>query len=466
MSLSVALLNASPWLIGWMIGHTLGRILDDRKSIHLVAAGTCSFLSFYVWSMVIWLAVNTCKFSLSTTSLCLLLTLTAFCFYQIIRIYMYSEFKLAFDNKISTVLAIAVFINIAFILYVSSSTPIFSWDFLGEWPERGYATISLEMLGRLNEECSNTYTYDHRHPPLIAAIAAWSAVTQHGTGFGGLLWWSLCSFSAAAVVAGTTASITTAPALGLLSAILLLTLPLFENQAITGGYAESLIAGAVVISTSLLVLGLRAKSLAVILLAAVVATMPIATKSSGLLYTLPILMALAVSTVLSHIKRRYAAWALAFAVVFLIAAFTTGFDLHLGRLTLSWSPSEGLLTFAGRSEALTFNTAGQIGINLVHAYFTKTSFSLSFIALAVVSIIGVRSAFANKNTHAAAPPLAFSTVVITLLLLLIATQLTNYGLSNALPDKDTGNSRFTLPLMSLVSLVPCVAWLLLSAKRK
>jgi hypothetical protein len=457
------LLDVSPWLIGWGIGGTLGRFVDERASFHLVMAGACSFLSFYVWSLVIWVAVEACRFDVLTVSIFLFFLVGALLVNELVHLRKYRRLGAGYGVPMIAALAITIVVYFSLSFYVSTLSPISSWDFLGEWPERGYAAYALEMAGRLHGECSGTYIYEHRHPRTIATMSAWSAITQ--SGYGGLLWWPLGALSTVAVVVGASTYTTDAPVFGFFGALLLLTLPLYENQMVLGGYAESLLANAVVISTALLVAALRRNNWAATIMCVAVGAMPIFTKSSGLLYTLPILLALVFSKLPLVIYRKYFPLALGFALVIFSATVIFGFDFSFGEVLVSWSPSTGTITFAGRSEVLNFESAGQIVTNLSRAYFANSSFSLAFCALLITSLVCVGPLLSRQERQIVAPTFAFFLVFIILLTFLLATQLTDYGQAIAGPQSDTGNSRFTLPLMALVSLVPCVAALSLRPKQ-
>ena len=317
--------------------------------------------------------------------------------------------------------------------------PVLGYDVLDHWAVKAH-----QLIMQLQPDGTGRLENMHRHPNTLRGLLAWNAWTAEAAGGNNfiLLPWLLMTLSLQVALVAFSILVSGSTALGLLLAMGAVTVPLMENHVLLAGYAELPITVFLSLSCALIAAGILERRMDYQVLGAMLALALISFKGSGVLYALLPLMGLLL-TYCYEGSRAYKYFFLGllvagcclviFAVVFQVNGNLYGFD--------------GLRFRAfGWRTGLTDVTAAEIARNIIYAYGINSSFSL-------LIIIFMAAASLSFSGHLDRSALFLILTISVGLIILAATQLTSYGFRHARVGFDTGNSRFSLPVVMLVWLI-------------
>ena len=316
--------------------------------------------------------------------------------------------------------------------------PAIGYDVLDHW-----APKAQQLIMQLRADSAGELLNNHRHPNTLKLVLAWTAWTAEATETNTflLLPWALITLSLQLVLFSFAVLVSRSVSLGLFVALGAITTPLMENHIFLAGYAELPIALFLSSSCAFIAVGMLKDRLEYQIFGVILAMAILFLKGSGVLFALlPVIsLLLTYSREGSHNHRILLVCLtvgslsiLAFSVVFEVNGNLWGFDGHRLRV------------FGWRT-GLTDVSILEISRNLVHAYFINSSFSVLPLAFAVLFVLMPRRYGRSEF---------FLMVAISLgLIFLATTQLTSYGLRHARVGFDTGNSRFSMPVLTMFWLL-------------
>ena len=332
--------------------------------------------------------------------------------------------------------------------YINLLVPMHAWDVLDFWGPTAKSFI-LHVEGGENA----SFVIDHRHPVTVSQIMGWSQRLGGEGSFYLNFWalpWLFSWASAALVLAVYGAYLRCSPELTLVSMVLALSLPLSENHVISSGYAEPFLGLLLLCSSALIAAGLGSGRRLLILFGLLVSLLQCWLKNTGIVYAALPFVALVFCWLTSpaHTSRLRLSIGLSalltFPAIFVLWKFYTGGWLYLpGGNHIAFNESVGFLM--GKRLALMEVSIVDIIRNHLYSWFLNQSFSTAFLLIMLAML---------NSLLVLTEQMKFVSMVIILgLLVLAASQLTDHGFIHAVPENDTGNSRFTLPVAGLAPLI-------------
>lgn len=347
-------------------------------------------------------------------------------------------------------------------LYLHHANPLFAWDALNHWAANAREFISQNLTDELG-----VFNYQYRkHPTTVVMISAWAGWSMQFTGTSG--WgtpWLLCSASVCLMTAGFIRALTRNSTLALLGVAVAATVPLAESHTLVAGYAELWLSAVVLAGLFLFGLGMQYQRKSWIFEGVLIGGLAMIMKNTGLGYTICVWCAL-VSSWLIY-RPRLSAVVLPALGVTAYLMWDQGFSFKLGANVVEWNPPAQQVYFAGRVMFVELHPMEQIVKNLLHSLLVNQSFSTAAIALFFVvstltyartsplhGLSRLKTADITKSpigrSHGAQPLIMGALLILAMLIL--SQLFLPYGYSYALPDMDTGNSRFSIPF--ILSVIP------------
>lgn len=340
-------------------------------------------------------------------------------------------------------------------LFMALSVPAFGWDAMDFWLDRNFLIDDARILGH-TQPSEFWLTYRERHPRLTSLllesealffdgfVAKFSAIPAELVPRGIL--WVLISISGATLVALLARPDPTIWMIGFLSC---LSLPLYENHALIYGYAEIL----------------------------VTLTLLAATYAVGYFFvpgrTRIRAAALLITSLFFLSQTRNTGWVYSAAVIF--SAFSVGIIVSTYKCNRPWylrcssSVFCGsialitmffLLVYVGELDryrvAINFGRFDLAVRNVIYAHHVNLSFSIFPLAFVLLAFSIPFSQFLRSDVYF----LSFFTVSTVVFALLLMGQLVvDHAFEHAVPGGDTGNSRFSLPMVTCMvgALIRAVA---------
>lgn len=347
-------------------------------------------------------------------------------------------------------LAIAALVLIA--CYQHLWLPVFGWDSLQHWMDAAARFVENDVNDAGHAE---PFIFYHRHPITVSLFGAFSghiaAASNHQLGL--LLPWLGAWLALLLLVFGFVSSVARDTALAVLLCYVCATVPLLENHVLVAGYSEIWLAAVVSAAVVMITLGIQYKVAMYVFIGVCFAIGPIWIKNTGPAFSFAILCPLVLLFLLNHL-RYWSVAVFSLAAVFLIWLSTRGFEISLAgnKFAFSPDPQAPVFTFGGKVMLVAPQSWLDVFNNEFHALIINQSFTLwSVIFITAISTTVVRTRhgdFENNQEFLAQCFLLLCTLLM-LAILLISQLLLDRGFHYATPDRDTGNSRFSLPLIVL-----------------
>ena len=446
-----SIITAGPWLIGGLaLCLTGGQFTGKDRPISLIDFATGGYLAYVATALstVFISRIGSVSEVYPLIILFLLVTITAitFCTVKPANRLAYSK-PLASRGNIYPRTLSALLISITvFGLIISLPQPMSAWDTLQLW-----APEATEFIQAFSQ--NSVYIYENRHPPAIPLILSfphWVAgIENNQASPASITWWTIW-IGHGLIIFGACALCGVRTIFCILLTAAAITIPIIENHALLPGYNELFVGTALAATVAYGVEWLRSGYVFSLILALIVSTSAIALKNTSPFYVALPFIGLATAKVITLRSLNLAS--LLFFILGLIAGIyllREGFVFKIFNNTVGYNGGN-IIFLGGRELRLTDTSFAVIFENTQHAYFLNQTFSVCIVFL-VLSIF-----WALKDWQTLIRSEAFVFVLMTILVGcagLIASQFTEYGLRFAVPDRDTGNSRFSAPIVMIFPLL-------------
>lgn len=337
--------------------------------------------------------------------------------------------------------------NLYFVAHEIWLRPAVAWDTVWYWTR--YSSQLLDSY--INPSAALGQTLSGRHPPFGQLLSIYSSISadQRTQQFLYLPWFSLY-VGLAITLAGLSLHLHNHILFGLLGAILITSSPVAEAHVSLGGYMDFWLAAGVFYAVLILYLAQLTQyhKTFIILFIVVLASITL-TKTAGLSYSIPLLLAgvlLAIySRPLSGTKRGIPV--LIIPLILLLSQFE--FSIRLFGYQIAFEPDTKTLRLAHYTGHLDFSPSLETLSNFNHALFTSGAYGMSLVLIVtlIIAIIASKEKFSNKVT-----PFFFIALICTLTHLVVAHEISEQVAYTATPYRNTGLSRFLLtPFMFAVA---------------
>ena len=436
LGISIALL---PWLLGGVITFIVFRKEELNLRLLAFSAGTLLGNEFIAGAAIAlsYLQVSILKpwFAYSLTALLLLSTMIGLRAVDLssIRLARLSALQLLLISLTTAVAISALLINL--------SMPTAGWDSLDYW-----APLANDFISAQTDSPARPWLYDGTHPSTVAIISAWWAYWTYelsGLSLPYLGWW-FTWVSLIIATASFTHFFSRSLNLSLLSAYITASIPLLENHVLMGGYAELFLVAHLVVSAAMLATGAAIKHRVAVLTGLILCLGCIYIKNIGYLYSGLLLLSVSLITLGSSPRRAVIYVILLSALAFYSLSFFAGQSFEIGNRIITIEDPDLL----------------QIAFNEFYSLMVNASFGL----IPEIFLIAIAALFlSNSGRH------CFETIPLVaaffIFIALCGSQSLDYGMRYALPENDTGNSRFSLTFIGLACLsMPFVYNMLFSKK--
>lgn len=337
-------------------------------------------------------------------------------------------------------------------IYNKALIPEFGWDGLGSlaWSTKliNYEK-SVEGFGGKHRQVDGAFPYRYpRHPANVHFINAYEGYALHKFPTqAGFLSSSIVLWIATAVaVFGFMWRVSRNWRFSLIGLYFMLSIPLLENHAAIGGYADNWVALSITLAASLLLVGIESRKNSVVVLSILLSMVPILVKSSGLLYTLAFWLSSGLA--FCRIRKRNLPIYAFFLLLSLTAIAIIGSESgYLGLKMNGYCCSDIKIYFAGYSFVLSLTPATTIFSNNFWALYMNQSFTIIPIFWLLICC-GYMPLF----QYGASGFGFFIILACVLLTCVTIPQLlsSEYAARFAHPASDVGNSRF---LMSCIPVL-------------
>ena len=323
--------------------------------------------------------------------------------------------------------------------FLCPDLPAFGWDALSEYLDTAVAIAIQDDAAVMEAEAS-------RHPLLMRQFLALPVILNMKAGAAILpagFFWTLFGVLFFTTIFAYAQRMLRNRFLTLIVATSAIT-PLLENHILIYGYAELLTTLALVHVLILLDQAITTGNFNLHRLGVFigVCTVCISSKNTGFVY----LTAVCLAAVLCPIQVKYQKWLDTTTYRTAINTLAWAIIVAFGVLTFEWLGSQGLpwLHLAGKGTLMRETNLGEIFIVYKHAFFSNSSFSVlpALVVIRWLSLLFGRS----KATY-------LDLALIALFAILLLSLYTDHGYSFATPTRDTGNSRFHLPVFGACSIL-------------
>lgn len=449
-------LSASPWILGAAIGHHVTRHETRADCGVPISIGIGGYLGYLTLAALIWVceqvAVNILNpsfvfaFAAIAWFYGLILagtTVTArpsHSFAAVGRIPADISASRITDSSLllSGLLLAALLLSAAF---HHSLLPLHAWDTLDLWGPQAAEIIKLQSADQVFE---NRYY----HPQTLSIILAWSAYSSALVSTATGQWpWFLSALSIALIVFGYSRRYGQSIFISALVAYVAATVPLLGNHWHLAGYGEIFVSTVMLGASALIDLAIKKRNGLLGVFGCLLAFSAVALKNTGPFYFVIILSSYLLVLVISRSKV-FTFFLVASIGLVILYFFSVGISFQLITQKFSINPDEGQILFAGKLLTIISVELTQIADVLVTALFRNNSFGIMphvFVVAALTSLL-YRPLLTKQ--------LAFVQLAIIIGICGITASLyTDYGFQHAVPNNDTGNSRFILPIMMLSVLL-------------
>lgn len=445
----IAIISALlPWLIGAFLGMRLCRARPDIQGITAIAAGTGGFLGYLAIALALWLS-NQLGISLFDKTFVLALGVLAMFTIATLRPSARQTQLFKSTQPLTATIITLLLLYAGYSVFISLNVPAYGWDALDYW-----SRFAAKFVAHSTTDPTPRLFYDQSpiHPHTASFILAWSSWC--GAQYGGslsLAWsvpWLGFLLSTSLLVAGWGYNQTQNVNVALVLVLFAISVPLFENHVLISGYAELLVALAMMASSVFAAIAIQERARGIMAVALAMALIPVFLKNTGPAYALaPIVASGFVWFAYPHARRAVAlTFVCAMAVIFI---WNQGFLFQHGDLRLAYDADNKVITFGLRQLELITPPVSEVLANEIQSRLLNSSFSISLVAICLCFIVSWKASATPITV-----PLAFVIAVFTALLAQqFLSQFTEYGLKYAGIDSDTGLSRFSLPAFMLAPIL-------------
>jgi len=342
---------------------------------------------------------------------------------------------LPLSKKLLTLYTVSV-LSITSIMALAS--PMFAWDALRHWGESAIL-ISQSMSGSI--EAPNIWS--HRHPPGLTATLGMQSLLFPSIGSflsGPAVIWivSVVSIATSIRLSASLSGVWTLPiAAGLIS------IPYIENHIISWGYAGLPMTAALFAACIFFIYFERTSRLLFLLLALVSLCSVALFKNIGILYAMVTVLAALTAKFVSTRPREPRAVrfkGLKFRRRFITVAITVISAILFAALVLK--NYEGhLIQILGKRLVIYIPDSEVVTNLLVHSILKRSSYNLSFVLIGLATLTYFLIDWEQEERYSH----AFLSLLFFMALALWFSSLgTEYGLSRAVPTRDTGGTRHLL----------------------
>lgn len=338
-------------------------------------------------------------------------------------------------------------------LYVASVVPAFSWDGLSLWTR----FTKLMAVHMANMQLSDGFSlWWNKHPPSLIYFSGYSSYWNEVVGFEGhgYLQWPFAFFATVGIAVYASRLAANGYLNGLVPffAIAIMSTPLIENHVLISGYSELFVGVALTTGFFSLFFYLRSRNISFLMLGIIASASCIFFRNTGIFYFCCFCAGLL--SVLATANRKaflvfVAIFTSAVTGVVLFGAAVPGVPGDYGALSIDFAQFK--LTFAGYTLTLEPQSIFSVARNQIYSLFLNQSFGV----LAVASVFILLPVSFERSTLVSHDVVLFARAIMVFMVvslgLLIVSQFTSYGYQHATPNNDTGNSRFAVPVMIVVS---------------
>ena len=449
------LLAAAPWLIGAALAVAGTRRADPTLSSYTLAAGVGGYVGYLLCVPFTWFLgaeIQLWWVALVLIQAYVVVALVAFALIKlgvrVVRSYRLGDTSGANHEScsivacFSTLLALLVFA----VLYQTTNMPTQAWDVLDFW-----ARVSADFLLYSLHLPDVGFQYAHRHPPTAALVAAWAPLT------GSLMQlpiypylpWFLLWLSLGLVVYGFARLLGHNGSLAILITCGSMTIPLLEMHVNGPGYAELLILISVVSSSAVIALSVYPFNWRLMFIGILLAVSVLFTKNIALFY-FSVLILPAVFVLIGEFSptiRRIIGICVFALGVLVWWAWRNQLSISIAGNLVGFDWREGFL-FGGWFLSLVQPSFGDVAAILLQAWLFNLSFGIS---ISLFGVLAYYSFFMNIGS-----PCRMTNYLLLCFFFgicgAVISFFTDYGLRYAMPGSDTGNSRFSLPLVPILFL--------------
>ncbi len=345
-------------------------------------------------------------------------------------------------------LAIALLVLIAF--YQHLWLPAFGWDPMDYWLVISKNFIENDTVDTVLKSPFVHERSQYRHPITVSLLAAFSGYysSQTTSHVGLFLPWLIAWISLVLILFGFLLHISGNRLLSMSGAYIAASIPLLENHALIGGYAEIWLTASMLVAAIFVATGFIRSSPTHIAFGVIAALSIVWIKNTGAAYCACVLAALVFTYLKAALKSKI--WlVLAGALALALAMYWLEVDFELGGLRVAILTEPSLtLVFAGYTMPLEVQDPGLVARNFLHAFIKNQSFSLMVPLLLVAVVLHARLSWVKQKDEQfsnSAALFLLSAFFLTFLMLFLAQLFLERGFIYAVPGRDTGNSRFSIP---------------------
>lgn len=453
MILSIYIASA-PWLAGVTTALYLTWLKKANLGVGLLGAGVGGYLGCL--AIIAAVSASTAmKWSFNSA-----LVLFALLLYKVFILF-FVIYTADFKNKMilikkslqkikspSSLLIIICISLVMLSIYQHVLSPVHGWDSIDFWSNTAKRFIDHTQSGS-----DTKFEYQHRHPLAVSLLTAWVASASFQlAGFSSGYWpWFLLWISAGLIVAGFSSLIGLSIFVSFLLGLVTITVPLFENHSLIPGYADFIVAVGFLAAAAVQALSLeRPQNKSIFMLGLILSGALLFFKNTGFFYSFILLANL--------FAYKFNIFKIEIVLFFLVAFSLFLYKIYLGDFAMLEIPFVGYVDIHEKSAFLfkkKLSIVGQapadVTINQIYALLINLSFSIHFVIFLFSTLLVGK---ACGRTHRYLSSCFFLGIIF-----LTLSQFTDHGFIYAVPGNDTGNSRFTLPILLLVPLLTasCVA---------
>lgn len=337
------------------------------------------------------------------------------------------------------------------LIYTLTPTPAHAWDALDYWFARNFILPNQTFLGVPKTDLLPWQkAYLNKHPGALSVLSEWAAMkTLEGGGDVVRAIW-LGAYGYVVFLVTTYVFLVTEKGGGaIISAVVLLTMPLLENHVFLFGYSE--IFTTIFFMQATMTLHLlhdkRVPNVGFALLLLVNLLCLLATRNTGLLYALIILALVPLICFQSANFRR--------STMFLgaLMSFTMGALIISCSVNITVQDQMLVIDTGWRSVEVEVFDVVSVLWNQLYALFINSSFGIIFLTFIVICALTdwrhgqaepIDTAIAVRNVHAL-------TVFVGLIVFTLTQIFVDHVYQHAAPGMDTLNSRALMPIISVVA---------------
>lgn len=431
----------APWVIGAFLAHELALANDTPPLSAIIMAMAGGVLSYIVFAQLAAWNMSAGRSSFTHESVTAMAACAALCLAFTMRHLPLSRFFLRTRRAQLIVLkkalgpSILMSALVGTTILMSGQTPTQGWDVLSYWAPFGHEFI----IG--NESPSvRSWSRHEVHPSTVSIISAWASWigTQFDFSWALQLTWLVIWGSIATTILCHSMTVTNNGIIAWFSTYAFLSLALVSNHVGIPGYAELLIAALVVSSTAIASISLEEGNVSLLVTAAIIASGCIFIKNLGWAYSICVGAGVLISTLFLNLSSRKLGKILSTTI---LLAFLIGIA--------AIQSYEGKQVWIG-NRLVTIDTWNLSGILKNEAF--SLFFNQSFYQVGLLIFL---SPFVLADIRGCAKSVGIVPwcVTLSLLAMVLGSQLTSYGFHHASPLNDTGNSRVSIVFVSCFALV-------------